>query len=730
MKLRDYAVAVVVPVLVALALSLPLFDRMRGLSVDLLFLLRNSLLPEEARSTKDSVVVIAIDEATYLSDVEPFRGTPRVFWTEPLARVLEAVVAAEASVVGFDLILPTSIRGIAKDSEPENLFIAALGRARKQSKVVLGSVSFGNRSIVPHGFYQSAVLGREQIRENIRSLNVVLGPDGVIRFVPLQFRSAADGSFATSMSLEVARRFLGVDTRLDSEGFLWLGDYRVPAMPDPGLTLDNGEQSSGLRNDLLVDLYRGPASFQTHSLVDLFLCLRREESAAYFQRHFAGKAVMVGLTTDVEDRKLTAVRYGQSAEQAVPVEPCAVQSEPPADERPRKLIPGVYLHAAAISNLVDNKVLRLLEDDNQTKLTAAVALIVGLSAMKLSSLYAGLAFLITTLAWVGIAVLLFTSGIVVPLISPVVASGVTVAALMGYRFAVTDRTARHIRQAFGRVLAPSLVERMVQSNQMPTQGGELREITVWVSDLQNYTTISEILSPSELVDFLNEVYTVMSDTVEEYEGFVAQFVGDAVVAGFNVPLDDADHARHGIESAIACCQRVEQLNREMDLPEGFDLRIRVGISTGDLLVGYIGSKRRLSYTIVGDDINLASRLEGVNKVFGSTILVNEITKDLCGSSIAFREVDVVRVKGRDAPVRIFEPLGPSEAIGDDVKEIVSRYAEGLAAYRDRRFEEAVEIFEALAERDPVAASLLPRAKEYAETPPPEDWDGVLNLLSK
>ncbi len=197
---------------------------------------------------------------------------------------------------------------------------------------------------------------------------------------------------------------------------------------------------------------------------------------------------------------------------------------------------------------------------------------------------------------------------VLPLIHPIAAGAVTLAVLLGYRFTVTDRTQRHVRKAFGRILSPALVERMAESNQMPTQGGEMREITVWISDLENYTTISELLPPDELVDFLNAVYTVMSDTVEEYDGFVAQFVGDAVVAAFNVPLEDPDHARHGIESAMACCERVAELRGRLELPAGFNLRIRVGISTGTLLAGYIGSKRRLSYTIVGDDINLAPRL--------------------------------------------------------------------------------------------------------------------------
>jgi adenylate cyclase len=138
----------------------------------------------------------------------------------------------------------------------------------------------------------------------------------------------------------------------------------------------------------------------------------------------------------------------------------------------------------------------------------------------------------------------------------------------------------------------------------------------------------------------------------------------------------------------------------------------------------------LSYSIVGDDINLASRLEGVNKVYGSTILVNEVTKDLCGPGIVFREVDVVRVKGRDTPVRIFEPIGERADIDATTTQQMETFVQGLALFRDRRFEDAAVHFKALSNADPVARSFLARAQDMAKNPPPQDWDGVNTLLTK
>ena len=167
--------------------------------------------------------------------------------------------------------------------------------------------------------------------------------------------------------------------------------------------------------------------------------------------------------------------------------------------------------------------------------------------------------------------------------------------LLGYRFTIVDKDKRHIKKAFSHYLAPSVVDRLVADGRMPTLGGELRELTVWISDMENYTTISELLPPKELVDLLNTVATMISDTVEEHDGFVAQFVGDAVVAAFGAPLHDPAHARHAVESAMACSRRVAELASQMTLPDGLRLHIRIGISTGELLVGNIGSRRSRSH---------------------------------------------------------------------------------------------------------------------------------------
>jgi len=740
MKPRDYAVSLLVSLGVCAAVILPSYDRLQGYSLDVLFALRNLVAPPHLDPNRSPVAIVAIDEKTYRT--APFKGVPKVFWTKQMAEVVNALVDAKVGVIGFDLILSTSVERYIKGYDRD--FRLALKNGADQGRIVLGSTTLGGQPIEPLDIYRLIVRGN-----NIRSLNVVKGKDDVVRYVPLFFRpsggqsadaaasaateQAANSRLVPSMSLTLASRLLQTPPAIDKNGHAFLGEREIPARRDRHMDVSIDGRKTALANDLLVDLYLGPSSIPTYSLADLYHCAEAGKTD-FFRKHFANRAIMIGTVLDVEDRKLTSIRFAQHGPGPTAPETCMPGLEPTAGGRTeawrRQLIPGIYLHAAAIRNLVRGEVLRPLPDTVSIGLSFALALGMALCVMATTPLRAAVILAAGMNTWIAGATGAFIAGWALPLVSPILASGITLVALVGYRYAVTDRTERHIRKAFGRILAPALVDRMVEMKQMPTQGGELRDITVWLSDLEGYSTISEVLSPGEVVDLLNSVYSVMSDTIEEHGGFVAQFVGDAVVAAFNVPLDDPEHAEHGIEAAMACCDRVAALRDELSLPKGTKLRIRIGVSTGKLLVGYIGSQRRLSYTIVGDDINLASRLEGVNKIYGSTILVNEVTKSLCGPDIVFREIDVVRVKGRDSPVRIFEPVGRREEVDEETVQRMDVFSQALALFRDRKFEEAAALFESLADADPVARSFVGRAREMAEEPPPADWDGVNTLLTK
>ncbi len=723
MKARDRGVAAALSLSIAAVAAFPMFDWFQGPSIDALFVLRDVFTPARHEPDASNSVVIAIDEETYRAP--PFEGKPKVLWTKDIALVLDAVVGGGAKVVGWDIVLSTSVEPLLKRFDRDLRLV--LRRASRDDKIVLGMVQHSARPIVPSIGYRIAV-GHQK---NIRMLNVVEDRDGIVRRMPLLFRvSGGQGGvrLMPSMSLEIARRMSGGNVGIERDGSISLGDYAIPARRDPGMTVDRNGANVALRNDAMINFDKGPASIPTYSMADLRRCVG-DGDTAYFKRHFSGKAVLFGTVLDVEDRMLTSIRRIPTRFDPHVSARCAL--DPSGWARPkfdRQSIPGVYIHAAMINNLLRRDALVEPAVLWQSLMIGVLVLACGALTMATSSRRSGAVFAFGTVVWIVVAVAAFTAGYVLPLLHPIVAGALVMGGLLGYRFAVADRLQRHIQSAFGHFVAPSIVERMVVENAMPEQGGELRDMSVWISDLEGYSTIAERMPPAELIKLLNEVYTVMCDTVEECGGFVAQFVGDAVVAGFGAPMEDPEHARHAVQSALMCDLRVRALAERLTLPDGLRLRNRIGISSGELLVGNIGSARRLSYTIVGDDINLASRLEGANKVYGSTILVNGATRELCGDGFEFREIDIIRVKGRDTPVRIFEPLSSADVAARG--SALATFADALRLFRELRFAEARETFATIAEHDPVARSYVDRIDDFAAEPPPEDWDGVNNLTTK
>lgn len=721
MKPRDVAVGAAVALIWAAVISSPAGHRLQGLGIDTLYGIRDTVYPARYTSEESRAAIVAIDEETY--QTPPFKGTPKVLWTKYLATVIDAMLDAGVKVIGFDIIFPTSVESQIRGYDREMRL--ALNRGARDNRIVLGLIQHREKPIQPYIGYQMAV----RRGDNLRPLNVITDDDGVIRRVPLFFqRAEKNGGLLPSMSLEMASRLVGTDATIGPRGTVSLGEHRIPARLDSGVI--SPETGNPVRNDVAVRYDRNLGGIPVFSIADLVACAEAGRTE-FFTKHFAGRAVMLGTVLDVEDRILSSVRFTGRDTAAISPPRCAIPvSETIHTEFNRETIPGIYLQATAINNLARGEVLRELDSWAIAGIVAMLALLAGLATLAFGPAISVTVVILGTLAWGAIATHSFSHDMVLPLFQPVAAAGLTLASLLGYRFAVADRMGRHIRQAFGHYLAPAVVDRLVEENRMPEQGGEMRRMTVWISDLEKYSTIAENFTPTDLVELLNTVYTSMTDTIEEHLGFVPQFVGDAVVGAFGAPLDDERHADHGVMAALDCVRRVNELNDKIELPRGLRLRIRVGISSGDLLVGNIGSKRRLSYAIVGDDINLSSRLEGANKVYGTQILANGETVKLCSDELAFREIDVIRVVGRDTMVRIFEPLGRAGEVTAERKRDADAFEQALKLYRNREFAAATHAFDALADRDPAARVFAARASAFVDDPPPDEWDGVFVLESK
>ena len=283
-----------------------------------------------------------------------------------------------------------------------------------------------------------------------------------------------------------------------------------------------------------------------------------------------------------------------------------------------------------------------------------------------------------------------------------------------------------VRSTLNRYMATELVEQVLAEPEVHL-GGVRSRASVLFCDIRDFTSLSERLSADETMEFLNSYFTLMVDEVFGNQGMLDKFMGDALMAVFGVPGVRDDDAARCVRTALGMLDRVQGLNAARER-QGLPLiRVGIGINTGEIISGNLGSERRMEFTVIGDGVNVSSRLEGLNKVYGTQILVTGSTRDEAGDGFVMREVDWVRVKGRSEPLRVHEVLGPA---GTKPSEAQQAFAEGYHAYHGRRFAEAQAIFSRGAGSDPPCRVFQERCRAFLENPPPDDWDGVFVALEK
>jgi adenylate cyclase len=307
-----------------------------------------------------------------------------------------------------------------------------------------------------------------------------------------------------------------------------------------------------------------------------------------------------------------------------------------------------------------------------------------------------------------------------------------------------ERDRRQVRDAFSHYMSPVMVARLAANPSQLRLGGERREMTILFSDMRGFTTISEHLrdDPEQLTFVINSYFTKMTDRILEYAGTIDKYMGDAVMAFWNAPLTDLEHARHACHAALEMLDGLTKLNHR--LKEQLDsedhpfepIEIGVGLNTGTCLVGNLGSEHRFSYSVLGDPVNLASRLEAQSKTYGVTIIIGETTQQQA-TDFATLEIDLIQVKGKHIPSRIYALLGlPRVRETDAFRALEAAHNDMLAAYREqdwRRAEEQLARCRALGEAfglSTLYALYAARISSFRDVPPPANWDGVYVARSK
>lgn len=397
--------------------------------------------------------------------------------------------------------------------------------------------------------------------------------------------------------------------------------------------------------------------------------------------------------------------------------------------------PGVEIHATVIDNILHRNFLTHSGFTRFIDLCSIIlfGLLMGLIIPRLKAVKGIFFALIIIGFFVAVNMFLFAKyNVWLNLIYPALTMITIYLGITIYRYITEEREKKKIRGAFQYYLTASVINEMLKNPDKLKLGGDKKNLSVLFSDIRGFTTISEKLTPEELVHLLNEYLTAMTDIVFKYDGMLDKYMGDAIMAVFGAPLDQPDHARRACQTALDMMSELHRLQKKW-IEEGKPpLNIGIGINSGDMVVGNMGSQMRFDYTVMGDMVNLGSRLEGTNKEYGSNIIFSEFTYDAVKDFMCCRELDWVRVKGKKLPVKIYELLGEKKD-ESKLKEFIDNFEEGLALYRASKWDEAIAAFQkTLNIRPEDAASLLyiERCKNLKENPPPAPWDGVFTMTRK
>ncbi|HET6521706.1 MAG TPA: adenylate/guanylate cyclase domain-containing protein [Geminicoccaceae bacterium] len=580
-------------------------------------------------------------------------------------RRLNDVLARRAAGSGGDLALARAMRragdvvvpfsfefdgapATAPEPPPDDVARAAY-RAYRHAGPGEPSVALTATSILP------PIPSIARAAGGLGHVNIARDRDGTARFeYPVV---AYAGAYYPSFPIEVARAYLGVEPAAVLVEFgrgIQLGAERfVPT--DEGMRLLVG--------------YRRPGRYRVFSFADVL-------AGAVPPDAFRDAIVLVGGS---------AAGLGESF--VTPFSPA---------------LPGTARHAAVVDGVLAGDFLVRRDATALADLTlmAAAGLLLGAAAAWTGTLATSLALAALLLAVAAGNLLAFTRlGLWLNLLFPVLTLVAVYAAVMLHRYVVGQRQQRQIRRAFEHYVHPAVVAEVSRNPQLLKLGGEERELSVLFADIRNYTPMAERLPPPDLVRLMNAFYTAMTEVVVGCRGMLDQYVGDGLVAVFGAPLPLEDHALRACEAALAMHRALRGLNRELardGLPE---LRIGIGINTGPMILGNLGSERRFDYPILGDGVNLAARLESATKDYGVGVLVSGATWRGAAGRVAGRELDVIRVKGKERPVRVFELLG-LPPLPEPRRRLVEDFAAALAEYRGGRWREALAAFERVLDHAP------------------------------
>lgn len=609
------------------------------------------------------ITIIAIDEASF--------NALKLQWPWPRSlhgKIVDNLRQAGVAVIGFDVVFAEQSNN-PKEDQAFAKAIADFGQVVLAADLTYAETE-GTKQwlrVEPHALFQQAGAAPG-------FASVSIDPDGVQRQVPV-----ARDAFWREILKKFDQLYPGVVAQLDAT------------------------------EDMRIHYHGGP---QTFKYIPFYQMLEPEKYLGpEWREYLRDNIVLVG-------RNLKATTEVNAAQSDL--------FHTPFFTRDKMLMPGVEIHANLIADMVSGDPLREAPRAWSVYLLAAISLASLLLMWNwkplLSGIYGGVLVAVTA----GISYWFFTAQMIW---LPAAGAALTVILIYlaqgGVAYFLESRQRRQIKQAFSMYVSPAVVEEMTAHPERLTLGGVRRELTILFTDLAGFTSISEALDAEAVAAILNRHLTEMTASVLDYNGTVDKFIGDAVMAFWGAPILDDQQSQHAVQAAVQMQEKIALMRAEVLAAGGPDLHMRIGVHRGECIVGNMGGDNRFDYTAIGDTVNLASRMEGVNKVYGTGILVSDTVAHAIGETLPLRPVDTVRVKGKHQGVELYTPCADPA--------LVEATTAALTAYRQGQWENAEQLWQELAQRwpeDPLPPVFLERLEEFRANGYPADWDGITTLESK
>jgi len=631
-------------------------------------------------SASSEIIIVAIDEKSLQSEnLGPLTKWPRAHYADAINILNEAGTA----VVGVDVTFPDPSMYSTSDDE-----------ALRDTLTQYDNVVLAARYYFDNGDRQ-ADLPNATLMEadpNLGWINVQLDEDGFVRTIPL-FASTKD-KVIEAFSLRLARIYMHtdpVDYRVVDNEFNFSDNITIPAITKRDAKTDQDVHL------MYVNYFAEPNKFTHISFSDLLDENFKDKRGNTID--FTDKIVIIGPTAiDLQDDYLSPVSRGVR-------------------------MPGVEIHANNIQTIITEQFLR---DQSVFSLWLMIAILLAVniflfSVLKVRYTIPLVAFEIFGFLVAGIVAYEFR--IFVNVVYPILIAVLSFIGTYLLRFIMEQKDRRFIEGAFGHYVNKDVVKQIIKDPKMLELGGAKRNITIFFSDIAGFTSISENMEPSELVAFLNEYLQEMTEVILTHQGTLDKYEGDAIMAFWNAPIAIHDHALNACLAALENQEHLAKLRKKWTKEGKPEVYARIGVNTGDAVVGNMGSRDRFDYTAMGDNVNLGSRLEGINKQYGTEIIISESTFEQVKDKLLCRELDLIRVKGKGKPVRIYELISKQDASKKDVQDKITAFAKALADYRSKNFTPAKQAFEMIKDDKP-SEVFAKRCEEFMKNPPEEGWDGV------